>query len=846
MLHTGVFDIVAVDQSIPAQPGMEVVRSLASEGPTPPIVMVATAGDEKAVAEAMKLGASEYVVRDPGGGYLDLLPTVMEQVLIKCRLEEGKRLAEKARAESERRFRSLVEAAKDVIWTLDLNLKYSYISPSVTGVLGYTPEELSRLDPLDTVTPDSREKIWNAFVEEMQREQNQVGETYASRTIEIEQYRKDGSICCFEITTTFLRDDKGFPTGVLGISRDINERKRAMEALRQGEARYRRLVDNSPVGIVSCDSEGKLTELNPAALTILGVLSEDAIEDSGVRSFQPLVDARISASIVKCIETGELVLGEFPYKKPNGEQIYTRLRAAPIREEDGPIKGALAVLEDISDQKKAEGSRMRSQRLKAVVEMAGGVARNFSNSLRMVAAEARMALSCMESRDYSEVRTLLEQISESAGQAMRTMRRIQQFARLGPPMGDSPADSFDLSDAVQEAIEKRELWWDPELESQGIKISFEAILTKGCHVAAEQEELVEVAANLLKNAVEALPSGGAVNVRTQVEEGQVVLEIKDDGVGIPKKHLEKIFEPFWTTKGSHGGMGLAVSVGIIRRRRGSLTVTSKERKGTTFCVRLPLARKPLQKREAPVRQDVEPSLRILVIDDNEPDLREMEQGLKALGQTVFIAFTGEQGLSVFEDHEFDAIICDLGMPGLSGWNVSQEILNICVRKGLTKPPFVMLTAAEAPIPEDEILVHPDVDKIVLKPASATRLLEIIRKEVKGAVTQAAFSGSVYGIDLLEYLQLLLFTGQQVVLEIRSRDGERGLLYIDKGAFCHATCGELVGEDAFFRCLSFKGGSFSSLPWRDPEKISIEQAGEFLLFEAARRRDETGRDKSAAS
>ncbi len=845
MLQQGHFDVVAVDQNIPVHEGLEVIRILADQGNQPPTIMITGAGDERVAADAIKLGASEYVVKDMDGGYLELLPTVLEQVLHKQRLRQQKTVVEAALQDRERLFRTLVETATDIIWTVDMNLRNTYVSPAATRLLGYEVSELMGASPLDLLTDESRKRVLAAFAEEMEREAAGRRERTRSRTEEIEQYHKDGSIRSFEITTTFLRDESGQATGILGISRDITDRKLAREALRESEARYRTLVEKSPVGIISCDLQGNITELNPSAGEILGAPLDKASISHTISDYEALTESRISNAIVKYMESNAPVVGEFPLKSVNRGIIYARVHVVPTRDSDGSVSGAQVTIEDISDQKRAEGLRLRSERYKAVFDMARGITRNFDNALRGVAANAQMALSCLDSRDYSEVRDLLESIGESARQAVQTVRRVQQFAKARSPVDVSPRKVFDLTAAVQYAVENRELWYDPRLEKKGIDVSVDAVLAKNCPVQGEEDEIIEVVSNVLRNAVEALPSGGTIRVKTFSEQGHVVLKVRDDGIGIPKKSLEKIFEPFWTTRENHGGMGLAVSLGILRRHLGTIRVTSRPRRGTTITIRLPKAGKPADKLEAPTATFSDLNFRILIMDDDEPHLRSLDQGLKRLGHSTFAALSAHQGLRTFQESEFDAVICHLSRPGADSWEVGRQIQEICLEKGVPKPPFIMLTSELTDPQEGGKLVRPGVDRVVREHASATELLDIVGKEVQGAVSQAAFAGSIYGIDMLEYVQLLMFTGQKTVLEIRSRDGSKGFLYVDKGEIRHAACGDLDGEEALYRCLSFKGGSFTSLPWREPERTTINKPGEFLLFEAARRRDEMlpdGEDK----
>jgi CheY-like chemotaxis protein len=331
-----------------------------------------------------------------------------------------------------------------------------------------------------------------------------------------------------------------------------------------------------------------------------------------------------------------------------------------------------------------------------------------------------------------------------------------------------------------------------------------------------------------------MPNGGKVRTKTFIKDRTVVLSVRDSGMGIPPEHIKNITTAFWTSKEAHAGMGLPFSCGILRGHSGTLGVKRVKPKGSMFIVRLPYAN-PLLKRvhnESAVK-----GLRILFVDDDERVVKVFERGLRVLGHTLLPAYSGEHALTIFEQSEVDAIVCDLAMPSMNGWDVAKAVETICAEKGSRKPPFIMLTGWARQLDEDEITANPQVDRVVQKPVKVPYLLEVVQEEIGRSQTEDDFSGRIGGIDILEYVQLLLLNGRQVLVEIQSRDGEQGLVYVDKGEIVHAKSGDLEGEEALYNCLLFKGGSFSSLPWREPERISIDKPGVFLLIEAARKRDE---------
>ncbi len=620
------------------------------------------------------------------------------------------------------------------------------------------------------------------------------------------------------------------------IKREMEEREFAQGQLLEREARYRLLVENAPVGIVSCNAQGTVTEFNPAFLEILGIPSH-AAKGLNLWTFGPLVESGFSEVIRRCGETNEPCCEEFRYEGGDRNELFLRLHVVPRRGSGDRITGIQAVVEDISEHKRADTLLLRSERLRALVEMASGVAHNFNTSLQAVAADTQTAMACLESGRVPEIRPLLEQILENALQTAKTVKRLKQFARSRTAVGAAEVHVFDVSDAVREGIEKSKAWWRADAEKRGIEVSLVCDLVNECYIEGDYHDLVEIVMIFLRNSVEALPAGGEIGIRAYLENGQVVIQVKDDGIGIAETDLEKIFEPFWTTKPSHVGMGLAVGSGIVRRHRGTLGVTSKSGQGTTITMKLPRVQREVSERERGVKEVTLPQFRILLISNNRAATAALNQGLKQRGQITFVAATGPDAVKIFDENDVDAVVCDQEVKDLSVWEVSQAIRAIAEAKGSLRPRIVLLVEETNDAMVERLILRTEADRIARKPIGPDQLLQIIDEEARRVTGQATFSGRIHGIDILEYVQLLMISGQQVIVEIVSREGTRGYLYVDEGTVVHAVCDQLEGENALYKCLGFNGGSFASLPWHEPRKVTISRPGELLLLEAARLRDE---------
>ncbi|HZN07796.1 MAG TPA: ATP-binding protein, partial [Pyrinomonadaceae bacterium] len=317
---------------------------------------------------------------------------------------------------------------------------------------------------------------------------------------------------------------------------------------------------------------------------------------------------------------------------------------------------------------------IHAQKMAALGELSFGVAHNVNNTLTGILGRAQLIL--RNSNDPGKVEAGLELIIKSAEDGAHIIRRIQDFARQRP---SREFETISVAELLKDACEMTRPRWESRSEFAPIRFALHADCQ--AHVKGDPVELREVLVNMIYNAVDAMPSGGEVRVSTQESRERVVICITDTGTGMGPEVKQRLFDPFFSTKGKAGtGMGLAVSFGIIRRHEGSIEVDSEPGRGTTFKISLPkVAQTSTDAAQnvitAASRASDEDKVRILVVDD-ETHVREvLIEALEGEGCEVVSAPSGEIALALFDQYEgkFDAVFTDIGMPEMSGWELVNEI-----------------------------------------------------------------------------------------------------------------------------------------------------------------------------
>jgi CheY-like chemotaxis protein len=320
------------------------------------------------------------------------------------------------------------------------------------------------------------------------------------------------------------------------------------------------------------------------------------------------------------------------------------------------------------------------------------------------------------------VRSDLETIIKTSLQGAESIKRIQDYTRIRK---DTPNSPVSLNGVIRDAVEIARPKWKEESEARGKQVVLETNLQEIPDVSGNVYELTQVVNNLIFNAVEAMPGGGRIEIDTSTRDGLVMMRVADTGIGMNAETQKRLFEPFFTTKESGQGLGTSIVFGIVSRHGGEITVDSTPGKGTTFTVTLP------ECRIVETRVDAERAIeelpfvaaRVLLIDDDDTVRETHEEVLKAGGHLVATVGSGMAAVEKCREQEFDVVITDLSMPGMSGLELATEV------KRLYPSMPVVLFSGWAMQELEEKVKEAGIDHILVKPCLMEDLLGVVRRAV---------------------------------------------------------------------------------------------------------------------
>ncbi|MGB8657885.1 MAG: GAF domain-containing protein [Candidatus Zixiibacteriota bacterium] len=380
--------------------------------------------------------------------------------------------------------------------------------------------------------------------------------------------------------------------------------------------------------------------------------------------------------------------------------------------------------------KNTQNQMIQVERFRALGEMAGGVVHDFNNVLASVLGRVQLLLLRLrkgKAKPSMDLVRNLQVIENSALEGARMLSRIGEFTKGSAQTDFRPVDLNELVDA---SLEMTKAHWRDKALLSGTRVEVKKELKAESKISGDDSLLRDVFTNLILNAMDAMPEGGTLTLRTDEDEQFVLVTVEDTGVGMTEEVKSHVFVPFFTTKGEEGtGLGLSLAHGIITQHGGEITAESTPGRGSSFIIRLPKCAPADGERVLPASS--QEKARILVIED-ETNIREvLDEMLSGAGHEVAQAASGEEGIRIFQTKKADMVITDLGMPGISGWEVAHRI------KELDPSTWVILsTGWGAKLDETEVY-REKIDRIIRKPFKMQQILDLISELMAQRKTETA-------------------------------------------------------------------------------------------------------------
>lgn len=582
--------------------------------------------------------------------------------------------AMKALQKSEERHRIYFENISDVIFSISPDFRIINISPSVERILGYKPEEMigKPIQSLNVLDPDSLEKAFSDMMK-----------VFSGERIPLSQYEfisKDGTRKFGEVSAVPLTRD-GKIVAMISVARDITERKRIEDALKQSEEKYRIVLEANPDPVVVYDMEGKVTYFNMAFTNVFGWTLKERFGKS-MDVFVPTDAWPKTKMMINKVLSGENFSGiETRRYTKEGNIIPVGISGAIYRDKNGNPMGSVINLRDISEQKELEMQFQQAQKMDAIGTLAGGIAHDFNNLLMGIqGCTSLMSFDIDSNHPNFEY---LNRIENYIKNAASLTKQLLGFARRGK-YEIKPTDVNDIVNKSSEMFgrTKKEITihkkFNPDIWT----------------VEVDQPQIEQVLLNLYVNALQAMSGTGDLYLQTEniilndndvkpygLNSGRYVkISVTDIGVGIDETIQHRIFDPFFTTKEvSRGtGLGLASVYGIIKNHSGIINVKSKKGEGATFNIFLPASEKKIFKEKMTQKEILKGSETVLLVDDEDMILDVGRDLLEKLGYEVLTAKSGIEAIEIYRtsQKQIDIVILDMVMPKMGGGDTYEKLKDI--------------------------------------------------------------------------------------------------------------------------------------------------------------------------
>src|SRR5215208_3859725 len=566
------------------------------------------------------------------------------------------RRARDAVAQSESRYRNLFESAEDAIYTMDAEGAFTSLNAATGELVGRPREQLVGQPILPLLDPAESDVVRGHF------ERALAGE---SSHYECHLIRPDGSRRLLSVTNTPVRQGAQV-VGVLGIARDVTAERERAAALARSEARYTRLVESATDAIFTVDERGHFTSVNRSLELATGRPRESLLGASVLE----VVDARDHDEVWRLFTAtlaGQRQRAELRYMAASRAERTASITTTPV-EEGGRVSGVLAVVRDVTEERRLVEQLLQQEKLAAMGQLVSGVAHELNNPLAAVAAFAQLLLASPDVR--GDDRQAAETVQQETKRAAKIVSNLLTFARQHRPH----RAYTDLNRVLLDTLELRR--YALRMSRIDLDVALEPNLPP---TWADPAQLQQVLLNLITNAEHSLQDWGGTRrliLRSALAGETIVVSVGDTGRGVPPDDVARIFNPFFTTKpvGEGTGLGLSISDGIVREHGGRIRVEARPGGGATFVVELPLVSAP---DEAVAPAALPPpaggSGAVLVVVAGREAREEAVRLLGERGVPADAAATGAEALARLGTRRYEAILLDLTLSDMPGDAAYQEM-----------------------------------------------------------------------------------------------------------------------------------------------------------------------------
>jgi len=636
--------------------------------------------------------------------------------------EKSRRKTEKALLSSEKKYRTILDEIEDGYFEVDLKGNLTFFNDSLSKILGYPHSELMGMNNREFMDAENAEKVFQTFNKVFTKKN-------AFKAFDWEVIQKDGTRRHLDTSVSLVKDEDGNKSGFRGIARDISDRKKTEEEMQESKSRYQALFDRSLDCVFIHDFKGNFIDGNKAALEMMGYtrkeLSSLKINDIIDKDQFPAAD-RVRKELQK---TGQQKgISVFRLKHKDGSIVDVETKSSVIYRQGKPyaIQG---IARNITGRKKMEAQLRQAQKMEAIGTLAGGIAHDFNNILSAILGYTEISL--INFPEDHPAHSSMNQVFKAGIRAKDLVKQILTFSR----QAEQDLKPLQIQPLITEAIQLLRA-------SIPATIEIRQIISPDCGpIMADPTQIHQIIMNLCTNSYHAMrESGGIIDIslsqirlspdrfsrKIDLPPGSYVkLGISDTGSGMDDLTLQRIYDPYFTTKpkGEGTGMGLAVVHGIIKSYRGDILVYSETGKGTSFQIYLPVVDDDTPQIRVEMNEPLPGGHEKIMIIDDEAVITEINQNiLEDLGYQVSSFTCSEKALQAFRSHpaEYDMVITDMSMPRINGIQLAEKILS--VRPGM---PIIICTGFNELLNEKTVNAL-GIRKLVMKPVLRKTLALTIR------------------------------------------------------------------------------------------------------------------------